>query len=182
MNTMLDIMGASLIGGIIFLIILNLNVYSTQIKYASDTNLKLQGNSGTIAEMIDSDLRKVGYNYNGTAIIDAEPNKFSFYSDIDSTGIVSTVTLTISDSTKPSYTSNPNNKIFYRIVNNDTSTGPSLDLDKLKFTYMNSIGTQTTVLDSIKYIKAEVWFESSAKPDSNYAKSYWEVTVNPRNI
>ncbi len=182
MNTILDILGASLIGGIIFLIIMNLNIYSNQIKYASDTNLRLQGNSGTLAEIIDSDLRKVGYDYKGTAIIDAEPHKFSFYSDIDSSGTMSTVTLTISDSTKPSYTANPDNRIFYRIVNNDTSSGPSLDLTNLNFTYMNSLGVQTTALDSIKYIKAELWFESSSKVDSNYAKSYWEVTVNPRNI
>jgi len=182
MNTMLDIVGASLIGGIIFLIIMNLNIYSNEIKFASDINLKLQGNAGTIAEMLDSDLRKVGYNYTGTSILEADSNKFSFYSDIDSSGTISTVTLTISDSTESSYTTNPNNRVFYRIVNNDTSKGAAVDLDKLKFTYMNSLGAQTTVLDSIKYIKAEIWYESSAKVDSNYAKSYWEVTVNPRNI
>ena len=55
MDTMLDIMGATLIGGLIVLIIMNLNIYSSQIKYASDTNLRLQGNAGTLAEIIDSD-------------------------------------------------------------------------------------------------------------------------------
>ena len=182
MNTILDILGATIIGGIIFLILLNLNIYSTQIKYTSNTNLKIQGDAETLASIIDYDLRKIGYKYNGTAITEAEPNKLSFYSDFDSSGTISSVTLTISDSTKVANTSNPHYKILYLIINNDTLGGPSLGLTKLNFTYMNALGSKTTVLDSIKYVKAEIWLESPDKIDSSYEKTYWEITVNPRNI
>jgi hypothetical protein len=182
MNTIFDILGATIIGGIIFFIILNLNIYSTQIKYTSNTNLKIQGDAETLASIIDYDLRKIGYKYKGTAITTAQSNKLSFYSDIDSSGTISSVTLTISDSTKVAYTANPHDKILYQIINNDTSAGPSLGLTNLKFTYMNALGSQTTVRDSIKYIKAEIWLESPDQIDSNYEKTYWEITVNPRNI
>ena len=182
MNTTFDILGAIIIGAITLLIILSLNMYSAQIKYTSDSNLNLQGNAKTLADIIDHDLRKIGYHYSGTAITDAEINKLTFFSDIDSSGTVSTVTLTSSDSTKVASTTNPSDKFFYRIVNSDTSGRASLGLTNLKFTYMNYLGSPTTVLDSIKYIKAEIWLDSPDTAKSDFAKTYWEITVNPRNI
>ena len=182
MNTTFDILGAIIIGGITLLIILSLNIYSTQIKYTSDSNLTLQGNAKTLADIIDHDLRKIGYHYNGTAITDAETNKLTFFSDIDSSVSISTVTLTSSDSTAVASKTNPSDRFFLRIVNNDTSGKASLGLTKLKFSYMNSLGSPTTILDSIKYIKAEIWLDSPDTSKSDFAKTYWEITVNPRNI
>jgi hypothetical protein len=47
----------------------------------------------------------------------------------------------------------------------------------------------TAFLDSIKYVKAEFWVEpyeyvsdfASGQPDSSQF-TYWELTINPRNI
>ena len=182
MNTMLDILGATIIGGLIFLLITNLNIYSSKTKFSSDTELTLQQNAKTLASMIESDIRKVGYNCSGNPITYAEPTKFSFYSDIDSNGTVDSLTLTESDSTLLYETQNPSDKIYYRIVDGDTLKAASLGLTKLKFTYKNALGYITTALDSIKYIEAEIWLESTSKIDTGYAKTYWEVTINPRNL
>ncbi len=182
MNTMLDILGATIIGGLIFLLITNLNIYSSKTKFQSDTELTLQQNAKTLANLIESDLRKVGYNYTGNPLIDAEPTKFSFYADIDSNGTADSLTLTASDSTMLPETQNPSDRIYYRIVDGDTLKGAPLGLTKLIFLYKNAMGNITTSLDSIKYIEAEVWLESTTKIDTSYAKTYWEVTVNPRNL
>jgi hypothetical protein len=181
MNTILDILGASIIGLVITLIILNLNIYSNQVKYTSDSNLTLQGNAKTLAEIIDYDLRKIGYNYKGVAIQTAQSNIISFYSDIDSSGTAKLVTLTMGDSIKATSTPNPHDKFFYYIINNDTTTA-SLGLTNLKFSYMDSLGNATSVLKSIKYIKTETWLESPDKMGSDYEKTYWEITVSPRNL
>ena len=186
MNTILDLLGATIIGGIVLMLILNLNIYSGRVKYSSDIDLQLQGNAKTLAEILDSDLRKVGYKHSSGAITYADSNKFSFYSDIDGNGSVNDVTLCTSDPAAVPATPNPHDRILYRIVDNDTSKGPSLGLTRLKFTYMKLNGSETTILDSIKYIKAEIWLESPVKvsyQDSlSYLNSYWEVTVNPRNL
>ena len=67
-----------------------------------------------------------------------------------------------------------------------TSKGPSLGITNLRFTYRNTLGNVTTVLDSISYIKAEIWVQSPAKVYENgedqYLFTYWELTINPRNI
>ncbi len=182
MNTMLDILGATIIGGLIFLLITNLNTYSSKDKFTSDTELTLQRNAKTLASMIESDLRKVGYNYSGNPIIDADSTRFSFYADIDSNGTVDSLTLTESDTTLLPETQNPKDRIYYRVVDGDTLKAASLGLTKLKFTYKDALGYVTTVPDSIQYIEAEVWLESATKIDTTYAKTYWEITVNPRNL
>ncbi len=182
MNSLLDILGASVIGAMVVLVMLNLNIYSSQQFFASGSNLRLQQNAKTLADIIDHDIRKVGYKYNGNCIISAQKDKFSFYSDIDSNGVMDVVTLALSDTSSIVTPTNPNQKVLYRIVNGDTSKGPSLDLTNLKFTYRNEFGKSTTNLDSVKYIQTEIWLESKEKVDNQYAKTYWEVTINPRNL
>ena len=182
MNTLLDIVGSTIIAGIVFLLLVNLNTASTSAKFSSDTGLVLQQNAETLAQILDNDLRKIGYKYNGTAIIKAEPKLISYYADIDTNGVMDKVTLTIGDSTEVTSTPNPHDKILYRTVDGVTYKGPSLNLTNLKFTYMNELGRITTVLDSIKYIKAEIWLQSPEKVDSTYLPTYWEITIHPRNI
>lgn len=194
MNTILDILGSTFIGGLVLLMIIKLNLYSTSVSYNSDNELKLQQNAKTIAEILNYDLRKIGYNHSGTAFLIADSNRVKFYADLNAPGTaghgtVDLVEYIVTDSTFSSGTSNPRDISLIRIVNNnDTIAGPSLGLVKLLFSYYNGSGIATTSLDSIKYIKVEFWVEPSEKipnlvtglSDSTF--TYWEMTINPRNI
>lgn len=182
MNITLDIIGSSIIAGIVFLILFNLNTASSSEKFSSDVSLRLQQNAETLASILDYDLRKIGYGYNGTAITRAEPKLITYYTDLDTNGVLHQITLTIGDSTEVTSTPNPHDKILYRIVDGDTSKGPALNLTDLRFTYLNTLGKVTSVLDSIKYIKAEIWLQSPEKVDTMYIPSFWEITIHPRNI
>ena len=194
MNILLDIFGSIFIAGILLLMILKLNLFASNANYYSDNELKLQQNAKTLAEIINYDLRKVGYQHNGTAIIAAEPTRIKFYADMEAPGTAGHGTMDIveyylSDSTEASGTANLRDKILYRIVNNDTIGGPSLGLVDLKFSYLDSKGIVTTYLDSIRYVKAEFWIEPY-DPVNNFITgqkdslvfTYWELTINPRNI
>ena len=183
MDTLLDIVGSTIIGGLVFLIMMNLNTYSATSKFSSDSGLRLQQNASTAASIIDNDLRKIGYNYSqGNPIIAAQLQRISFYSDINNDGEVDSVTLTISDSTAASSTPNPHDKVFYRIINGDTLKGASLGLTNINFIYKDSLGNATSNINRIKYIQAEMWFQSTEKVDSTYQQTFWEMTVNPRNL
>ena len=195
MNMILDIMGSSLIACIMFLLILKLNIYSDQAKFYSDNDLKLQQNAKTLAEIINYDFRKIGYNYEGTSIIAAQPKYIKFYADMNEPGTpgygtVDVVEYYLGDSTEVATTPNTRDKILYRVENfADTIGGPSLGLIDIRFSYLNSKGLATTILDSIKYVKAELWVEPYEKSvdfftgqtDSTHF-TYWELTINPRNI
>jgi hypothetical protein len=195
MNMILDIMGSSIIASIVFLLILKLNIYSDSAKFYSDNDLKLQQNAKTLAEIINYDFRKIGYNYEGTSIIAAQPKYIKFYADMNEPGTpgygtVDVIEYYLGDSTEVTATPNPRDKILYRVENTiDTIGGPSLGLIDIRFSYLNSKGLATTFLDSIKYVKAELWVEPYEKSvdyftgqtDSTHF-TYWELTINPRNI
>ena len=182
MDTILDLLGASFVGGIVLLIMINIYIYSSQKRFASNADLRLQQNAKTLAEIVNNDLRKVGYKYEGTAIAVAQPTMLSFYGDIDTNGTADQITYLVSDSTQATGTENPHDIVLYRVVNGDTSKGPSLGLTKLKFSYKNKFGNFTSVLDSIKYIGVEMWIETTEPVDGKYPFTYWEMNVSPRNI
>ena len=194
MSAILDIMGSTFIGGMILLLIIKLNLYSTSVSYSSDNELKLQQNAKTIAEILNYDLRKVGYNHTGTAMLIADSTHMKFYADINAPGttghgVVDVVEYFVLDSTNAFGTSNTRDVVLVRVVNgSDSITGPSLGLVKLRFSYFNGSGVKTTALDSIKYIKTEFWVEPTEKINnfltgtSDSTFTYWEMTINPRNI
>jgi hypothetical protein len=105
-------------------------------------------------------------------------------------GVMDIVEIYLGDSTEASGTLNKRDKILYRILNDtDTLGGPTLGLVDLRFSYMDTHGLPTTLLDSIKYVKAEFWvepYEHVAEYGTGEADSsqftYWELTINPRNI
>jgi len=195
MNILLDLMGSSIIAGILFLLILKLNLYSSTANYYSDNELRLQQNVKTLAEVINYDLRKIGYKYDSTAIVTAQPTRIQFYADMESPGnaghgVIDFVEYYLGDSTEATGTVNQKDKVLYRIINHtDTLGGPTLGLVDLKFSYLDAHGITTAFLDSIKYVKAEFWVEPSeyvdgymtGQPDSSQF-TYWELTINPRNI
>ena len=194
MNILIDIIGSSFIAGTLLLLILKLNLYSQNASYSSDTELKMQQNAKTLAGILDYDLRKVGYNYDGTAIIVADSNRIKFYADMNAPGAVGNGTMDVveyflSSPSKAASTTNPRDIVLTRVLNGtDTSSGPSLGLVRLLFSYYNQGITTTANLDSIKYIKAEFWVESADPLEVNfgtlreYPFTYWEMTINPRNI
>lgn len=182
MSTVFDIIGSTLIAGVFLLLMINLSTYSTQSKAASDSELILINNAKTLADILNNDLRKVGYKYDGTSILTIEQKKFTFFSDIDNNGSIDIVSYALSDSLKADGTPNPRDKILYRIVNGDTSKGPSLGLVDLKFSYLNQLGQPTNTISEITYVKTELWVETTQTVDGTYPFTYWEMTINPRNL
>jgi hypothetical protein len=188
MNVLIDILGSSFIGGMVFLLIFKLNMYSTNQRFSSDSELQLQQNAKTQAEILNYDLRKIGYGCDSTAIAVAQEDKITFYADMDRNGTVDVVTYFVDKRPTPG-TSNPDDIVLCRVVNSDTLSGPSLGLVKLKFSYLDSRGVATNLLWNIKYVKVELWVETIepveslfTKPEHPYPFTYWEMTISPRNI
>lgn len=69
MHILLDIFGSIIIGGLILLMILKFNLFASNANYYSDNELKLQQNVKTLAEILNYDLRKIGYKNSGTSML-----------------------------------------------------------------------------------------------------------------
>jgi hypothetical protein len=194
MNTVMDILGSVIIAGMLLLLVLKLNLFMSESSYTSDTELRLQQNTKTLAEIMNSDFRKIGYKVDSTAILIAQNERFKFVGDLEKpgdygSGIIDTVEYFLEDSTHSLGTTNLNDIILVRVLNNkDTIDGPSLGLTKLQFSYLDSVSTPTAVLSKIKYIKTEMWVQPTEArnnfitgiKDSTF--TYWEFTIYPRNI
>ena len=194
MSTLVDIIGSSFIAGMIILLIIKMNLFISNATIASDNELQLQQNAKTLAEILNNDFRKIGYKYEGTSILTAEKEHIKFVGDLQRPGqtgygVVDTVEYFVLDSTHATSTSNPRDIVLVRVVNNkDSIAGPTLGLVNVKFSYLDSVYTPTAVLSKIKYIKTELWVEPSevtndfvtGTKDSTF--TYWEFTINPRNI
>ncbi len=194
MSTLLDIVGSSFIAGMLLLLVLKMNLFMSNASFASDNELKLQQNAKTLAEILNNDFRKIGYKHTGTAFIAAEKERIKFVGDLQRPGqsgfgIADTVEYFIRDTSYSSGTTNPDDIVLVRILNgNDSIAGPSLGLVKLQFNYLDSLSTPTADLTKIKYIKTEFWVEPIDQADNfvtgqqDSVFTYWEFTINPRNI
>lgn len=187
MNALTDVIGSTFIGGMVFLLIFKLNLFAHSSLTLSDSELKLQQNAYTLAEILNYDLRKIGYKCDSTAITVSDTNRIRFYSDLDRNGTIDDLEFCVSNPNAVPSTENPNDIILYRIFNGDTLRGPSLGLRRILFTYLNVFGQKTAVKDSIRYIRTELWIESNYQSENLFGKmeypfTYWEMTINPRNI
>ena len=75
MNTVMDILGSVIIAGMLLLLVLKLNLFMSESSYSSDTELRLQQNTKTLAEIMNSDFRKIGYQVDSTAILIAQNDR-----------------------------------------------------------------------------------------------------------
>ena len=204
MGTLLDIFGSVVIAGMLFMMIVKLNLFSNQTSYTSDNELKLIQNTKTLAEIIDYDFRKIGYKYDGTAIEIADSNHLKYFADMQPPGssghgTIDEVEYTVGDTSEMSATMNKKDIVLKRTIKDPTNTlesmsGPSLGLIRIKFTYLDASQNVMTYIhsnlypDSIRYIKTEMWVESTEavtdafSDSSRYSITYWEFTIYPRNI
>jgi hypothetical protein len=194
MSLILDIFGSVVIAGLLLIMMIRLSLFSSQTSYTSDSELKLQTNTKTLAEILDYDLRKIGYRYNGTAILHADSTHLTFMADIDSNGTAEEIEYFVGDSTESMGTANPSDIILKRTIGGgNLMSGSSLNLVKLKFTYLDEYSNKipylsTSQYDDIKYVRTEMWLAgddpiSDAYSDnSKYTLTYWEFTIYPRNI
>lgn len=194
MNILIDLLGSTLIGGILLLIILQMNLFMSNASFSSDNELRMQQNAKTLAEIMNYDFRKIGYKFDDTAMLTAQKKNIKFVGDLQAPGeagfgTMDTVEYLVLDSTFAAGTSNPRDIVLVRVLNGtDSITGPSLGLVDINFSYLDSLSSPTANLSKIKYIKAELWVEPmepannfiTGKKDSVF--TYWEFTIHPRNI
>ena len=182
MSIVLDLVGSVIIAGILLLMMFNANTYQSNARFASDSELQMQQNAKTLADILSYDLRKIGYECKTNPFLVADSERVSYYADMNRDGTPDVVTYIISDTSQAISTTNPEDRVLIRIVNNDTIAGPSLGLTKIRFSYYNDGGIPTSDFNEIDFVKAELWVESVEAIENEYLFTYWELTISPRNL
>ncbi len=185
----LDLIGSYIIAGTIILMIGRLNVYilDTSNDYLSTNTEQLR--LSTSADIIDYDFYKIGYRITGDKIVMADSNKIKFYTDIDNNGIADTLYYYTGDTSELSSTKNPNDKLLYRILNNETAVSGNPVID-FKLTYYDSLTTQLSysslvnqsTRNNIRTIGVYLKIESAEPINDVYKAEEWKIEMTPRNL
>ncbi|MCW8849081.1 MAG: hypothetical protein OQJ81_03805 [Melioribacteraceae bacterium] len=163
-STLIDILGSTLIGGFIMLILFRMNDSTIESHYLNSGELLVQSNLVEVVELLEHDLRKIAYCEDwdkiprpNEAILSATSSSISFLTDVaiseavqTGDGIVDTLKYWIGSPTEASVlgTPNPKDRLLYRQVNSDPPLTANLGVTQFNLLYFNSFGTQITTMPS----------------------------------
>ncbi len=169
MSAVLDIIGSSIIGGLLVLTLLRMNVTATENQSFFADDLAVQLNLRNTVNIIESDFRKIGYGavvddttgelHLESILIEADSNEIIFWADVNADGRPDTISYSFK--VKDTTTENPFDKVLYRryiVAGSPDSSmeGPvSRGVTNFKLTYIGQIGDTMSVPLSI-YDKTQV--------------------------
>ena len=193
-STILDVLGATIIGGLLLMILLRLNgsVIENTMIYGNDRIL--QRTLAETAVVVEEDLRRMGYCADPfkltdemSRVISADSSYISFYTDVDKDGNLDSLAYFISDTSALSNTANPRDRILYRQINNQLPFIVNTNIVQFKLTYYDALGYElfTPVASPSRITHLEISFkvEDPEAYDQLYSEAYWQqVRLTSRNL
>ena len=188
MNYLIDIVGSSVIGAIVFLVLMNLNM---NMNTSSGENLFLnvaQREATTTSDVIENDFYKIGYRISGEKIAIADSTEIKFYADINNDGNDDSVHYYLGDISELSSTTNPNDRVLYRVENDSLKT--EFFIVGFSLSYCDSSGEEfnystlksSAKREKIRSIDIVAKIESSEPIDGSYQSAGWYKKIAPKNL
>lgn len=192
-TTILDIIGASIIGGLLLINLLKLNENVYQVDNSTGHDVNLQIEVVNVANIVDGDFNKIGYCADPMNMTDdpkitlADTSSIKIVFDVDKDGDYDTVYYYVSGTSELSSTPNPRDRILYRKVNSDYPFIVSNNITEFKFQYLDALyDTLSTPLTSpglATYIKISFRVEDPFAYDEKYTEAFWRrLTVTSKNL
>ncbi|MGB5849122.1 MAG: hypothetical protein WBH40_11585 [Ignavibacteriaceae bacterium] len=192
--TLLDIVGSTIIGGILLLTLFRMNSTATQNTYNFSGELIVQENMVVTVEVLEYDLRKIGYCENpfnipnpARAILYGDSSRIKYLTDIDFDGNVDTLEYYLGPVSELSGTPNPNDKMLYRLINGAPSA-VNLGVTDFNIKYYGALGNElppplSTVPTGITSLQVDVSVENTAAYNEEYRFAFWkQIRMSSRNL
>lgn len=202
-STILDILGSTLIGGMLLLILFRVNDATVENNYMYGGELIVQQNLVAVVELIEFDFRKIGYCEDWEKlsnpllyIISADSNSIKFRTDLDSDGNVDSLWYYSGPVSEIPETPNPRDRYLYRVENDDTPIGTNLGITEFNMIYYDALGNELSSPvvspDLIQMIEINVRVEDVYGYDTGnfekddldmYASAFWrQIRLAARNL
>jgi hypothetical protein len=181
MTTMLDIIGSVIVGGLVILGMSQfiLDRQAAVIDSTDKTTAQITNESITSTMMYD--LRKIGYNVKTTPVfLLCRPTALTALGDIDNNGVVDTIRYWWSGAVTS--TPNPNDSLLFRKINNETTEGLDVGLTNLRFTYLNSSGSETTTPADVRAVQVSIATQGKLPASNDIDEGFSEFRISPRSI
>lgn len=199
MSSLLDVIGALFIFGVVMLIALQLNIFTldtnTQNLLRTVNQENVSGNeSGVgIGTTLEIDLSRIGAADSlSPSILVADADRITFRGDVDANGTVDSVKYFLTTPPSTPEGGNKNLKYLYRRQNTQSGTKGWVGVSSFQLLYYDQMGrTIPTPVNAwslafIRSVRAKVMFESAmrwkSETDTSFAASYWETFISPVNI
>lgn len=186
MWTLLDSIGASLIGGAIIFMVLALIMQMNNISYQIDENNLIQSNYTTTMDIFNYDLHKIGYRVQSNKVIIADSVSLKYCTDLEDDGNVDTVYYTAISTSADSI---GNDIYIHRKVNNGNNDNIGIVSD-FNLSYYDSLGNTinySTLISSagrakIRTIELSIELTVEEEDTTGYKDINWRVRVQPKNL
>jgi len=190
-SVMLDIMGSTIIGGILMMNLFQINNSAVENNYTGNGELIAQTNLATIVEILELDIRKIGYCADWKKI--PIPTKailstsLKYLTDVDSDGIVDTMHYYLGPTSELLSTPNPRDRLLYRVVNSETPVGVNLGVTQFNLTFFDVLGNlinfPIAVPGEIYTMQIDLTVEDVAAYDEKYSTAYWrQIRLAAKNL
>ncbi|MBC8204632.1 hypothetical protein ISS30_11110 [bacterium] len=191
MSVLLDILGSTIIGGLLLIMALNILDTTTSYYFGQNDDLIVQENLTTLTQILEYNLRKMGFAVpEGRAvIIFADSSQLMYLGDNDGDWQPDTVQFYLGGRYELNNTRNPNDRFIYRKVNSQPANGAIIGVVTMfDFTYLDQDGqvvdeSYPANYSAIKMIRITLQVESSdvytADPNpasTEYRRAFWQQT------
>ena len=198
-STLIDLIGSMVVGGFLLLLLFRLNDATVENNYVYGGEAIAQANLVEVVQLVEHDFRKIGYCKDwdelpdpSKSILSADSNSIMFLTDENDDGKVDTLHYYLGPATELTKTPNPNDRMLYRVKNNDAPLGSNLGVTQFDLIFFDAMGTQLsfpiTVPSSIYTmqinIKVEDVYGYDRKHDEvKYSSAFWrQVRLASRNL
>lgn len=193
-TTLLDILGATIIGGMLLLILFQVHESTVQNTYKYGGDLIVQQNLVSVVEVLEHDFRKIGYCKDWEKIPDptksviaADSTSIKFLTDIEPDGFVDTMHYYLGPASELDHTDNPRDRFLYRVINDETPVGTNLGITEFSLDYYNALGTKLTfpilVPSEIYQMEINITVENTAAYEQEYSSAVWkQIRLAARNL
>lgn len=200
-SSLLDIVGSTVIGGFLLLILMRLNESAVQNVYVNAGELIVQQNLIETVKLLEYDFKKIGFcqDYQkipdpSKAIIAASEHSIKFLTDLANPptypggdGVVDTVHYYVGPKTYLSGTPNPNDMMLYRVVNSEPAKSANLGITQFDLQYYNALGDSihfpVTVPSEIFTMQISITVENTQAYNEKYSTVFWrQLRLAARNL
>jgi len=193
-NVILDILGSIVIFGILMLTLFRILDSTTANTYKGSGDLVAQQNLSSIIQVLEYDLRKIGYCADwkkipapNQSILLADSTKLKFLTDVDEDGDMDSLFYYLGPTSELTNTPNPRDRFLYRVTNTEAPVGVNLGVIQFNLAYFNSLGSQIdfpiSVPGEVHSMEIEIAVEDVDAYDQKYSTALWrQMRLAARNL
>jgi len=207
-QAILDVIGSFVLFGWLLLSTIRVGTANSENMQSYGGELLVQENLVEITKLLEYDFRKIGYCKEPNnipdptrAILLADTSRLKFLTDVDLTGtgpdgVVDSIYYYLGPTSELASTTNPRDRMLYRVVNAATPKGANLGVTSFKLRYFDgqgvAIGTPVTGanLQKIQTIQISLIVENTvaaeivetAPVNQRYSSAFWQqMRLSSRN-